>query len=87
MLRCVYIIFLINSSLQIGGKCLARYTDGLWCNVKIEGIEEDGRFVVAFEGRNDVLVVDSDEIMPAGEYFITDHNTSLNSVFIIVIEP
>ncbi|XP_029633880.1 zinc finger CCCH-type with G patch domain-containing protein [Octopus sinensis] len=53
------------SSLQIGGKCLARYTDGLWCNVKIEGIEEDGRFVVAFEGHNDVLVVGSDEIMPA----------------------
>ncbi|GAB1600587.1 zinc finger CCCH-type with G patch domain-containing protein-like [Argonauta hians] len=52
------------SSLQLNGKCMACYTDGLWCHATIEGFEADGQFVVAFEGRNDVLVVGADKIMP-----------------------
>lgn len=55
------------SSLQINGKCLARFTDKLWYRAKVESIEADGRFVVSFEIKNDVLVVSHEEIMPFSE--------------------
>lgn len=55
------------SSLQVNGTCLARFSDKLWYRAKVESIEEDGRFVVSFEVKNDVLVVNHEEIMPLGE--------------------